>query len=129
MRGGFQPAVVLVPRDGLRFVCWTLLQLHEELPQLQATVEPVDQQGDGQREEQVRGHQDEDQLWRRVAVADQLVDRLGQRQAAHHRGSTLAQRREDPVALLERRDGADGRGLLAEDRAVEADAALALPLR
>jgi len=61
-----------------------------------------------------------------VAVADQLVDRLAERQAAHHCGSAFAQRGEHPVARFHRRRRADGRGLLAEDRAVEADASLAL---
>ena len=62
-----------------------------------------------------------------AVVADELRDRESQRQPAHHRGRALAQRRKDPVArLLHGGDGADGGGLLAENRAVEADAALPL---
>src|SRR5690606_8989398 len=50
----------------------------------------------------------------------------GQRKAAAEHDRVLAQGRKDPVAILEREGGGDGRRLLARDRAVEADFALAL---
>jgi hypothetical protein len=59
-------------------------------------------------------------------VAHQLGDGFGQGQAAHHGGGTFAKRGKDPVAFMKRCDRTNGRGLLAQDRTVEADAALAL---